>query len=153
GLAGGAQAMPPTRRVTTAASGSARSRPALRYAPAAESLRPFDPAPAALIRGPLPRARKVLAVVARPGPESADLGALLYAFRRAGAGLVLLCLTRGEASPLNATIERLETRRPWELQVAGAVLGISSVAVADYPDGGLAETPLAELAELVQREI
>lgn len=122
-------------------------------APATDSPPPADLAPVPLARCPLPRARKVLAVIARPGQESAALGGLLYAFRRAGAGLALLCLTRGEASPLNATIERLETRRPWELQVAGAVLGICSVAVADYPDGGLAETPPAELAELVQREI
>jgi hypothetical protein len=106
-----------------------------------------------LIRGPLPRARHVLAVIARPGQESADLGALLHAFRRTGARLALLSVTRGEASPLNSTWERLETRRPWELQVAAAVLGISSLSVADYPDGGLARRPLAELTELVQREI
>lgn len=106
-----------------------------------------------LARGPLPRAQKVLAVIARPGQESADLGALLYALRRGGASLALLCVTRGEASPLNATCERLETRRPWELLVAGAVIGISSFTVADYPDGGLTGSPLAELTELVQREI
>jgi N-acetylglucosamine malate deacetylase 2 len=103
--------------------------------------------------GPLPRAEKVLAVIARPGQESADLGALLYALRRAGTSLALLCVTRGEASPLNSTCERLETRRPWELLVAGAVLGVSSVTVADYPDGGLTRIPLAELTELVSREI
>ena len=51
----------------------------------------------------LPRAGNVLVVTARPGQESADLGGLLYAFRRAGASLALLCLTRGEASPLNST--------------------------------------------------
>jgi N-acetylglucosamine malate deacetylase 2 len=104
-------------------------------------------------RSPLPRAAKVLAVIARPGQESADLGALLYAFRRGGASLAVLCVTRGEASPLNSTCERLETRRPWELLVAGAVIGISSFTVADYPDGGLTRSPLAELTELVQREI
>jgi len=133
----------------------AGGRPAaLRHAPSApDSLRPAGPARAPLARGPLPRAEKVLAVIARPGQESADLGALLYAFRRAGASLALLCVTRGEASPLNSTCERLETRRPWELLVAGAVLGISSVTVADYPDGGLTRSLLAELTELVMREI
>ena len=53
--------------------------------------------------GWLPRAHSVLVVLARPGQESADLGGLLYAFRRAGTGLALLCLTRGEASPVNST--------------------------------------------------
>lgn len=110
-------------------------------------------APVPLARGPLPRAEKVLAVIARPGQESADLGALLYAFRRGGASLALLCVTRGEASPLNSTCERLETRRPWELLVAGTVIGISSFTVADYPDGGLTRGLLGELTELVQREI
>src|SRR5712691_7251517 len=67
---------------------------------------------------PLPWAGVVLAVIARPGQESADLGALLYGFRRHGASLALLCLTRGEASSQNLTCERLETIRPFELQVA-----------------------------------
>ena len=39
---------------------------------------------------PLPRAGHVLAVTARPGQESADLGRLLYAFRRRGASMALL---------------------------------------------------------------
>jgi hypothetical protein len=42
--------------------------------------------------GPLPPAGAVLVVTARPGQESADLGGLLFAFRRSGAGLALLCL-------------------------------------------------------------
>ena len=101
----------------------------------------------------VPRVTSVLAVIARPGQESADLGALLYAFRRSGARLAVLSLTRGEASPLNSTIERLETRRPWELQVAVGLLGVTALAVADYPDGGLDRRPAQELTELVGREI
>ena len=130
--------------LTAGASGG----PALRYAPATGSPPAGRPP-----RGPLPRARQVLAVIARPGQESADLGALLHAFRRTGARLALLSVSRGEASPLNSSWERLETRRPWELQVAAAVLGVSWLTVADYPDGGLALRPLAELTDLVQREI
>jgi N-acetylglucosamine malate deacetylase 2 len=114
----------------------------------ASRIRPACPAD-----GPLPRAGNVLVVTARPGPESADLGGLLYAFRRAGASLGLLCLTRGEASPLNATCARLEAVRPWELQLAASVLGISWVAVASYPDGGLCGQPAAELAGRVRRAI
>jgi N-acetylglucosamine malate deacetylase 2 len=121
--------------------------------PTATSVAPASPVPPRLARGLLPRATTVLAVIARPGQESADLGALLYAFGKTGARLALLSLTRGEASPLNATLERLETRRPWELQVAAGLIGVSSVAVADYPDGGLVRSPAGELAELVGREI
>ena len=101
----------------------------------------------------LPGAGNVLAVIARPGQESADLGAMLHVFRRCGARLSLLCLTRGEASPLNSTCERLWTIRPFELQVAAGLLGVSSVMVADYPDGGLRLVPVPELTERVQRAI
>jgi N-acetylglucosamine malate deacetylase 2 len=109
--------------------------------------------PAAGAGGVLPLARVVLAVIARPGQESADLGSLLYSFRRQGASLALLCLTRGEASPQNSTAERLETIRPFELQVAAGLLGVSSVAVSDYPDGGLRLAPVTALTERVRRAI
>ena len=102
---------------------------------------------------PLPLADRVLAVTARPGQESADLGGLLYAFRRAGARMALLCLTRGEASPLNSTFARLEAVRPGELQLAAGVLGICSVTVASFPDRGLGRHPLADLTERVWRAI
>lgn len=109
--------------------------------------------PAVPAGGLLPEAGSVLAVTARPGQESADLGGLVYAFRRAGASLGLLCLTRGEASPLNSGCARLEAIRPWELQLAAGVLGISWVAVASYPDGGLGRQPAAELAGRIRRAI
>jgi N-acetylglucosamine malate deacetylase 2 len=102
---------------------------------------------------PLPRASKILAVIARPGQESADLGALLYAFGRRGARVALLSLTRGEASPLNSTCEPLETVRPWELQVAAGLLGISSVRVSDHPDGALRLEPLPALTDRVRHMI
>ena len=109
--------------------------------------------PGGVLAQALPGAADVLAVIARPGQESADLGALLHAFRRRGARLSLLCLTRGEASPLNSTCERLETIRPFELQVAAGLLGISSVTVADYPDGGLRLALVPELTERIRRAI
>ena len=101
----------------------------------------------------LPVARRMLTVIARPGQESAELGALLYASRRAGASLALLSVTRGEASPLNATCERLESLRPWELNAAAGVLGISSVAVADFPDGRLCRCPVQAITARVEREM
>lgn len=112
-----------------------------------------DPGPAVPARGAPPRAEHVLAVTARPGQESAELGGLLYAFRRSGARLTLLCLTRGEASPLNSGYARLEAIRPWELQLAASVLGIASTTVANYPDGGLSRYPKAELTERIRRAI
>ncbi len=110
--------------------------------------------PADLPAGWLPRAARVLVVLARPGQESAELGGLLYAFRRAGADLALLCLTRGEASAVNFSgSARLEAVRPWELPLAASVLGIAHVTVASYPDGDLARQPEAELRDRIGRAI
>jgi N-acetylglucosamine malate deacetylase 2 len=116
-----------------------------------ESMRP-DVA-CAFIPGPLPSAIRVLAVTARPGQESADLGGLLFAFRRSGADLSLLCLTRGEASGYNAGTARLESTRPWEVQVAASILGIRRVAVAGYRDGNLQHYRTPDLAERIQQAI
>jgi LmbE family N-acetylglucosaminyl deacetylase len=115
-----------------------------------ESMRP-DVA-CAFIPGPLPSAIRVLAVTARPGQESADLGGLLFAFRRSGADLSLLCLTRGEASGYNAGTARLESTRPWEVQAA-SILGIRRVAVAGYRDGNLQHYRTPDLAERIQQAI
>ncbi len=101
----------------------------------------------------LPRTRTVLAVTARPGVESTALGGLLYAFGEAGARVTLLSLTRGEASVFNSTSSRREAVRPWELQLASWLLGVSSVAVADFPDGGLSCCPMADLTDRVRRAI
>jgi N-acetylglucosamine malate deacetylase 2 len=103
--------------------------------------------------GSLPPARSVLAITSRPGKESAELGGLLHGFRTAGARVALLCLTRGEASPLNSTSQRLEVLRPRELQLAAGLLGVSSIAVADYPDGELGGCPTPDLTERMQRAI
>ena len=104
--------------------------------------------------GWLPPAGSVLAVTDQPGQESADLGGVLYAFRQAGARLSLLCLTRGEASPLNASqYARLESVRPWELQLAASVLGVASVTVAGFPDGALHRQPRAELTTRIRHAI
>jgi N-acetylglucosamine malate deacetylase 2 len=101
----------------------------------------------------LPGAERVLTVTARPGQESADLGALLYTFGQVGARVAVLSLTRGEASRLNSTVKPLESVRPWELRVAAHVLGVSSVAIADYPDGRLSSCEPSVLAGRVRRAI
>jgi LmbE family N-acetylglucosaminyl deacetylase len=93
----------------------------------------------------------VLAVTARPGQESADLGGLLYAFRRSGASLSLLCLTRGKAAGQGSGNARLEAARPWEVQMAAAILGVRQVAVADYRDGSLHHYRTSDLADRIQQ--
>jgi LmbE family N-acetylglucosaminyl deacetylase len=100
----------------------------------------------------LPSAVRVLAVTARPGQESADLGGLLYLFRRSGASLSLLCLTLGEAAQ-GSGFTRLEAERPWEVQMAASILGIREVSVASYRDGRLHRSPTSELAGRIQHAI
>jgi LmbE family N-acetylglucosaminyl deacetylase len=107
----------------------------------------------AFLADSLPSAVRVLAVTARPGQESADLGGLMFAFRRSGASLDLLCLTRGEAAPRNSGTERLEAARPWEVQMAATILGVRQVTVANYRDGGLHHYRASELTERIRREI
>ena len=95
--------------------------------------------------GALPAAAKVLAVTARPGQESAELGGLLLTFRQAGAGLSLLCLTRGEAAAPSSGSAQLEAVRPWEVQLAASILGLRDVGVANYRDGQLHRYHAADL--------
>ena len=102
--------------------------------------------------GALPATATVLAVTARPGQESAELGGLLLAFRQAGASLSLLCLTRGEAAP-SAGTARPEAVRPWEVQLAASILGVHEVGVANYRDGWLHQYRTADLTERIDRAI
>ena len=101
----------------------------------------------------LPSAVRVLTVTARPGQESADLGGLLYVFRRSGASLSLLCLTLGETAAQSSGLTRLEAERPWEVQMAASILGIRQVSVASYRDGRLHHSRTSELAGRIQHAI
>ncbi|HEX6450379.1 MAG TPA: PIG-L family deacetylase [Trebonia sp.] len=107
----------------------------------------------AFIPESLPSAVRVLAVTARPGQESADLGGLLFAFRRSGASLSLLCLTRGEAVTENSGYVQLEAARPWEVQMAASILGVRHVAVASYRDERLPHYSTSDMAERIQRAV
>src|ERR1700744_5764016 len=102
----------------------------------------------AFIADSLPSAVRVLAVTARPGQESADLGGLLFAFRRSGASLSLLCLTRGKDADSGT---RTEAARPWEVQQAASILGVRQVSVAGYQDGALHHHRSAEVAERIKQ--
>jgi LmbE family N-acetylglucosaminyl deacetylase len=101
----------------------------------------------------LPSAVRVLAVTARPGQESADLGGPLYAFRRSGAGLSLLCLTLGETPAQSSGFTRLEAARPWEVQMAASILGIHQVSIASYRDGRLHRYRTSELTGRIRHAI
>lgn len=103
--------------------------------------------------GSLPSAVRVLAVTARPGQESADLGGLLYAFGRAGADLSLLCLTLGDVPPGGSGFTRIEAARPWEVQLAASILGIRQVSVASYRDERLHRYRTSELAARIQHAV
>jgi N-acetylglucosamine malate deacetylase 2 len=100
---------------------------------------------------PLPGAARVLAVTARPGQESSELGGLLFAFRRSGSSLSLLCLTRGESAECNSGSSLLEAARPWEVQMAASILGVRQVSVASYQDGHLHHYRTADVAERIER--
>ena len=88
--------------------------------------------------GLLPPWAAVLAVVAHPDDESFGLGAIIDRMTSGGAAVHVLCYTRGEASTLNQTGADLTRQRARELRQAGAALGVSTVALLDYPDGRLA---------------
>lgn len=94
----------------------------------------------------LPTASSVLAVCAHPDDESFGLGAILTAFADHGARTAVLCFTHGEASTLHATDGDLDQVRPREFAAAAEVLGVSKAELLSYPDGGLPEVPLPELA-------
>ena len=102
--------------------------------------------PAREPHGLLPPWPAVLAVVAHPDDESFGLGAIIDKMTSAGAAVHLLCYTRGEASTLNQTGAGLYRQRARELRRAGAALGVSTVALLDYPDGHLAAVSAIELA-------
>jgi LmbE family N-acetylglucosaminyl deacetylase len=94
----------------------------------------------------LPPWRSVLAVVAHPDDETFGLGAVIDALVTAGTAVHVLCYTHGEASTLNETRADLRRARESELRQAGADLGVASVSLLDYPDGGLAGAETADLA-------
>ncbi len=93
----------------------------------------------------LPARGSILVVVAHPDDETFGLGAVIDAMTSAGSAVHVLCFTRGEASTLNERDADLSAARAEELRQASAELGVASVTLLDYPDGGLTAVPLPEL--------
>ena len=98
---------------------------------------------ASAVLPPWPRA---LAVIAHPDDESFGLGAVIDRLIAAGGAVDILCFTHGAASTLNQAHADLHRVRETELRRAASELGAASVTLLDYPDGGLASIPAAELA-------
>ena len=94
----------------------------------------------------LPAWPSALVVIAHPDDESFGLGAVIDQLAAAGAAVHILCYTHGGASTLNQTHADLHRARGTELREAAAELGAAGVTLLDYPDGGLAGIPAAELA-------
>ena len=86
----------------------------------------------------LPAWSAALVVIAHPDDESFGLGAVIDQLATAGTAVHILCYTHGEASTLNETCADLHRAREDELRQAAAELGVASVTLLDYPDGGLA---------------
>jgi LmbE family N-acetylglucosaminyl deacetylase len=104
-----------------------------------------------------PRTRAALAVFAHPDDETFGLGAVLNVLVDAGTAVEGLCFTRGEASTLRPDnsdqLGDLGDIRAAELSDAARVLGLEHCELLTYPDGRLAEAPVAVLAAHVRRAV
>src|SRR4029077_19220782 len=98
--------------------------------------------------------RTVLGIFAHPDDESLACGGTLARLADAGARVVLLCASRGEAGsisdPALVPDGDLGRVREHELREAAKVLGIAEVLIYDHPDGELRWEDVPELhAEIV----
>ena len=95
----------------------------------------------------------VLYVFPHPDDESFGPAPLIARQRREGHAVHLLTLTRGEATTQREkygyTKEEMGAAREAEMQRVAEVLDLSSLAVLDFPDGGLAELDPRVLEEAV----
>src|SRR5437660_8428498 len=91
----------------------------------------------------------VLAIFAHPDDESLACGGTLARLADAGARIVLMCASRGEAGsisdPALVPDGDLGRTRERELREAAAVLGVAEVIVMDHPDGDLRWDHVPEL--------
>ncbi|PYR00936.1 MAG: hypothetical protein DMF96_01755 [Acidobacteria bacterium] len=85
--------------------------------------------------------RTVLGIFAHPDDESLACGGTLARLADAGARVILLCASHGEAGsisdPALVPDGNLGAVRARELRDAAAVLGIAEVILLDHPDGDL----------------
>jgi LmbE family N-acetylglucosaminyl deacetylase len=100
---------------------------------------------------------RLLAVFAHPDDESMGAAGLLCRHAQAGIPVHLVCATRGALGwmdkPVGARREDLPAIRTGELGEAAKVLGLAGVTLWDYPDGGVAESDVAEITARLEAEI
>ena len=93
--------------------------------------------------------RTVLAIFAHPDDESLACGGTLARLADAGARIVLMCASRGEAGsisdPALVPDGDLGRARERELREAAAILGVAEVIVMNHPDGDLRWDHVPEL--------
>lgn len=98
----------------------------------------------------------ILAVFAHPDDEI-GVGSTLAHYSDAGARIVLVCATRGEAATIYcddcATAETLARVRTGELECACRHLGIGELRWLDWPDGGVVRVPRDEAVRRVVQHI
>jgi LmbE family N-acetylglucosaminyl deacetylase len=100
--------------------------------------------------------RTVLGIFAHPDDESLACGGTLARLADAGAKVVVMCASQGEAGSvcdpsLVPEGDSLGGVRVRELRDAAAVLGVAEVIVLDHPDGDLRGDRVPELhAEIVK---
>lgn len=94
--------------------------------------------------------QRALVVVAHPDDESFGLGGVLDQLIRGGSEVWALCFTHGEASTLGGRPADLAGLRAAELDAAAGILGITHTELLGYPDMGLSDVAVAELAGHVE---
>lgn len=101
--------------------------------------------------------RSIFAVFAHPDDEATWAGGALALYAAAEARVSLVTATRGEAgaAPEGIRPDELGAVRARELRCASRALGLRSVRILGYPDGGLADLApapvISRLAALLRR--
>jgi len=103
--------------------------------------------------------KRVLSIHAHPDDQEFTVAGTLAKWARAGAEILTVCLTRGDAgsnqfTPADMTRPRLAKIREEEQRAACRVLGIKDVVFLDYEDGVLTASldMRRDLTRLIRRE-
>jgi LmbE family N-acetylglucosaminyl deacetylase len=101
--------------------------------------------------------RRALFVLAHPDDESLANGCTIRRHSAAGVAVHLVCLTRGGAGwgglPAGRRPDELPEIRAVELKRAAHRLGLASVQICDYPDGGVQICDQDEVADRIADSI
>jgi LmbE family N-acetylglucosaminyl deacetylase len=100
---------------------------------------------------------RLLFVFAHPDDESMGTGGTIARHVRAGVEVHMVCLTRGAAGwggrPPGRRREELADIRTEELSRAAKVLGLASVELWDYPDGGVPSSNQDEITQRIRERV